>query len=94
MKRLFPMRTSLSGHQRKHTVLQIGGLHEPLNTCAVSACCWTARDLEKAAALVRKVSATISRRDALRKYMDVIEAMLARSGALHWPGVPSPNCQE
>ncbi len=43
-------------------------------------CCET-RDLEKAAALVRKVSATISRRDALRKYMDVIEAMLARSGA-------------
>ena len=31
---------------------------------------------------MRKVSATISRRDPLRKYMDVIEAMLARSGAL------------
>ena len=44
-------------------------------------CCARTRGLEKAAALVRKVSATISRRDFLRPYMDRIEAMIATSGA-------------
>ena len=41
---------------------------------------------------MRKVSATISRRDVLRKYMDVIEAMLARSGALRGPRAPGFCC--
>jgi hypothetical protein len=46
------------------------------------------RDLQKAAALVRKVSATFSRRDYLRPYMDRIEAMISNSGPSDVPAEP------
>ncbi|CAL8470464.1 g10006 [Coccomyxa elongata] len=38
------------------------------------------KELEKAAALVQKVSATFGRRDSMRPYMDRIEAMISESG--------------
>ena len=41
------------------------------------------RELEKAAALVQKVSATFGRRDSMRPYMDRIEAMISDSGDCH-----------